>query len=76
MERHAHRAVPAGAKLNIPNPFRVRALVMRDATRLSARKAALASSGASVPRTVRRVIILAASLWLVVAAGIVLYVHF
>jgi hypothetical protein len=57
------------------NPFRVRALVMRDAASSSLQRSAIASSGTSVPRTVRRAIILAVSLWVVATALIVLYVH-
>ena len=61
--------------MSMSNPLRARALVMRDATSSSIQRSVIASSGTSVPRTVRRVIILAASLWLVATALIVLYVH-
>jgi len=61
--------------MSMENPFRARALVMRDATSSSIQRSVIASSGTSVPRSVRRVIILAASLWLVATALIVLYVH-
>jgi len=61
--------------MSMSNPLRARALVMRDATSSSIQRSVIASSGTSVPRSVRRVIILAASLWLVATALIVLYVH-
>jgi hypothetical protein len=58
------------------NPLGARALVMRDAKTSSIQRSVIASSGTSVPRAVRRAIILAASLWLVATAAIVLYMHF